>query len=362
MSAVPSRILIVRLSHLGDVVQTLPLFHALRAEYPAARIAWAIQPEFAGLLAGHPGLDRAILFDRRGGARAWWRLARELESFGADWTVDAQGNVKSAMVALCARAARRSGYATVDWRERFAASSVTDPCPRGSPREHAVERVLRLARHVAPNSCGSPRFDVGLSAVEIEAAERRLATLVRADGGTLLHLSHPGDVRAWPVEHFAALARASAERAPVVVVSGPGEVEHGRALERDVRHPRVAHVVGQRGLRELAALFTACARRGMTFVGCDSGPMHLAWSSGMRVVLLAGPQDERRTGPYPLGSPHETLRAEPSPPCAPCMSRRCTHERGPVCMSELRPGQVDVALGPRAGHPATRVVSNTVKL
>jgi len=344
VSAVPSRILIVRLSHLGDVVQTLPLFHALRVEFPAARIAWAIQPEFAGLLEGLPGLERIVPFDRRGGAGAWWRLARELEHFGADWTVDAQGNVKSAMVALCARAARRSGYATIDWRERFAAGSVTDPCPRGSAREHAVERVLRLARHVAPSAGRSPRFDTGLSATEIDAADRRLTTLVRADRGSLLHLSHPGDVRAWPIENFAALARARADHAPVVIVSGPGEVEHGRALQREIRDPRVTHVVGQRGLRELAALFTACARRGMTFVGCDSGPMHLAWSAGMRVVLLAGPQDERRTGPYPPGSPHDALRAELAPPCAPCLSRRCSHASGPVCMTGVRPAQVAAAL------------------
>lgn len=334
MSDASLRILIVRLSHLGDVVQTLPLHHALRGAYPRARIAWAVQPEFAGLLAGLPGLERAVLFERRSGAAAWPKLVRELADFGADWSIDAQGNVKSAFVALASRAARRSGYAHADWRERFAASSVTDPCPAGEPVEHAVERVLRLARHVAPDWSGVPRFDAGLSAAELAAGESRLAELAPPGrGGILLHLSPPEDVRSWPIERFAELARARAEREHVVIASGPAEEAHGRALAGELRHPRIAHAVGQRGLRELAALFTAAARRQMTFSGCDSGPMHLAWSSGMRVVLLAGPQDERRTGPFGIGAAHGVVRCERSPACAPCRSRSCAHEDGPVCMS-----------------------------
>lgn len=343
MSHASPRILIVRLSHLGDVVQTIPLHHALRSAYPRARIAWAVQPEFAALVRGLPGLERAILFDRRGGAGAWPRLVRDLESFGADWSIDAQGNVKSALVALASRAPRRSGYARADWRESWAATSVTDPCAPGLPVEHAVERVLRLARHVAPHA-GPPRFDAGLSDAEIADGERRLARLAPEDGGVLLHVSSPDDVRAWPIERWAELARARAAHGPVVVVSGPAEEEHGRALERAVGDPRVAHVVGQRGLRELAALFTACARRGIPFVGCDSGPMHLAWSSGMRVVLLAGPQDERRTGPYGDERAHATIRASESPTCAPCLGRVCELPSGPVCMERIESRSVAIAL------------------
>jgi len=63
----PDRILIVRLSHLGDVVHALGVFHALHAAFPSAEIGWAVQPEFAGLLDGLPGLARVFHFERRGG-------------------------------------------------------------------------------------------------------------------------------------------------------------------------------------------------------------------------------------------------------------------------------------------------------
>ena len=65
------RILIVRLSHLGDVVHALPLLSALRAAHPTARIAWTVQPEFADLLRDRAELDQILLFDRRGGWVGW---------------------------------------------------------------------------------------------------------------------------------------------------------------------------------------------------------------------------------------------------------------------------------------------------
>src|SRR5262249_19112540 len=118
---IPDRILLVRLSHLGDVVHALGVFHALHAAYPRAEIGWAIQPAFAGLLEGLPGLARVLVFERRGGLAAWLALRRELARFRPDWTVDAQGNAKSGAVAWLSRAPRRVAPARADWQEPWAA-------------------------------------------------------------------------------------------------------------------------------------------------------------------------------------------------------------------------------------------------
>ena len=132
------------------------------------------------------------------------------------------------------------------------------------------------------------------------------------------------------------------------VLAGPAEAEAGRALARELAgEPLVAHWTGQRGLRTLAGVFTHAARAGAAFVGCDSGPMHLAWTSGMRVVCLAGPQDARRTGPWPLADgagPHAIVRAREEPACAPCFARRCTHADGPVCLARIGADDVFAAL------------------
>jgi ADP-heptose:LPS heptosyltransferase len=357
----PQRILLVRLSHLGDVVHALPVFHAARARFPAARIAWVTQPEFAPLLEGMPGLERVFRFGRDAGAAAWPQLATELASFSADLVIDAQGNLKSAAAALCAGPARRTGLARSEWREPLGACVLSDSAPAsGGGDTHAMDRMLVLARHVCETDEIALRTDPALSLAELDAGERALEALLpragRAAGGepdVLLALTAPDDVRSWPVERCVELARTLSERgARVLVLSGPAEIAAGDAC-RDAlgEGPNLRHWVGQRGLRELAGLFTAAARAGATLVACDSGPMHLAAACGLRVVSLSGPQSHHRTGPWPVpGSPlrlarHAVVRSPSPPACAPCFDRLCSHPNGPVCMREIGAPAVLAALG-----------------
>ncbi len=357
------RILIVRLSHLGDVVHALPLLSALRAAHPRARIAWAVQPEHADLLRGRPELDTIVTFDRRGGLSAWPRLQRDLEPFGATWSIDAQGNVKSAMVALASRAPRRTGFARTDWTEPFAAGTLTDeaaPASRAGGVAHAMHRMHALIRHVAPSI--DPASSPWLPSVGTTAGDALFASWLGPARGpfVLLHLAQEGDVRAWSTPAFISLARDLAADHDVLVIAGPGERAEGLAAAQALRNlPRVTCIPDQKGIGPLGAFLRAAAKRDTVFVGCDSGPMHLAWSSGLPVLLLAGPQDERRTGPWPLTTqgPHRTLRAADSPLCAPCLARTCAHPQGPVCMSRLDPARVAATLRSMrrpAPTPATR--------
>jgi ADP-heptose:LPS heptosyltransferase len=345
----PDRILIVRLSHLGDVVHALGVFHALHAAYPGAEIAWAVQSEFAGLLAGLPGLARTLRFERRGGFAAWLRLRTELARFRPDWTVDAQGNAKSGAVAWLSRAARRVAPHHDDWQEAWAAWTANEHAPRlVPPARHAMQRMEALAARLVPDLARPLRTDAGLSRAEEQHGERSLQEhLPRAGGAAvLLHLSSPEDVRGWPAAHWRELALAlRREGHGVLVLSSPREAPLGRELERQLGpDPGVAHCIGQSGLRELAALFAAAARRGLALVSCDSGPMHVAAAHGLRVVALEGPQDGARTGPWPPERGHRVVRSARAPRCAPCLKRRCDHPDGPVCMRGIETEQVLAAL------------------
>ncbi len=361
------RILLVRLSHLGDVVHALPVFHALRRSRPQARIAWAVQAEWAPLVDGLAGLERTLHFDRRGGPRSWLELHSELACFAPTLAVDAQGNLKSALVTLSSGAPRRVGLHPRDWREPAGALVLTERAPAAGGSEsvvHAVARMQALARHVAGLGPGEPlRADPALSPEETAHGAEELA---RRCGGlddtqpplAIVQLARAGDVRSWPAGHFAKLALDLLARDQrVLLLSGPEEEPLGRELEQRLpASERLCHWVGQRGLRELAGVFTAAARAKARLIGCDSGPLHLAAACGLPVIALCGPQDPRRTGPWPLPdslagqpvgslpSPHRVVQARSSPPCAPCRSRVCTHPLGPVCMRELEPELVLQAL------------------
>ena len=348
----PRRILIARLSHLGDVVCALPLFHAVRAAAPTAQIAWVVQPEFAGLLQSLPGLDRVFKFDRRGRVSAWLNLKRELASFGADLAIDAQGNWKSAGVTYFSGAVQRLGLARADWKEPSGARVLTSEAPPlPATEKHVVQRTLALSRFVVGELGGdpdtiAPRFDAALTVEELargeQLADRHFPS---ADSSSVvLHLAARGDVRSWPEDYYRQLTEsllASGRR--VLLLSGPGE----RDLGHDFRHrmgarPGLSHWVDQNNLREACAFFAACANRAIPMVASDSGSMHLAAASGVRLITLVGPQAAERTGPWPLvpDSHHRILRALDSPDCAPCFARTCSNSKGIICMGNLAPATV----------------------
>lgn len=363
--ASPTRILLVRLSHLGDVVHALPVFHALRAAHPMARIGWVVQPEFAGLLDRLEGLDDRILFARRGGATAWLQLRDRLAAFDADWVIDAQGNWKSAMVSLASGATRRSGLHRADWRERLAATTANDRAPRCERGPHAVDRMLTLADFVALDAAPAtgPRLSVDETALADGRAQldERLGT---SAAPRLIALGRPGDPRSWPeaqvADCAAQLARAGT---PVLILSGPAEAESGARLAASLTVPGVAHWVGQRGLTQLAGVYAAAAERDGRLLSADSGPAHLAAAVGLPVLCLAGPQDAARTGPWPVpghAGPHRVMRATVEPDCAPCFARRCVHPGGLVCMQGISAKSVaeELRLGRTESYTA-RVSANT---
>jgi ADP-heptose:LPS heptosyltransferase len=242
-----------------------------------------------------------------------------------------------------------------DWRERAGARVLHDWAePVGIAPAHAVDRMLALARHVA-GANATVRFDLGLSQAELlrgkRAIETALGSAVRADD-LLLTLSGSGDVRSWPFPQWVALARElSRAGRRVLAISGPREAEFGRRLALELaQEAGVRSWIGQRGLREFAAALSTAAQAGARCVGVDSGPLHLAAACGLRVIALEGPQSHLRTGPWPppereAANPrHSIVRSEEALACAPCFSRVCAHQEGPVCMSRLSAQRVQDAI------------------
>ncbi len=297
----PNRILLVRLSHLGDVCHGLAVFHGVRQAYPQAQVWWAMQPEFAGLVDGLEGLAGVLPFQRRGGWRAWPRLRRAMRALQLDLAIDAQGNWKSAMATYLSGAPVRLGFARADWRERSAARMVTHYA-QAAQGPHALHRAQALLERLQP---GLPlHYHLPLHAQELAAARdgwQALGPATDAGPGWILHLGAAGDARTWPAQRFGELAlRLVAAGKPVLLLSGPAEAQEGDALQRALpAHPLLMHCVGQRGLRDLAARLAVAANAGWRMVACDSGPSHVAAAVGLGVDLLAGPTDPARTGPWP---------------------------------------------------------------
>lgn len=331
---------------------TLGLLHALHGAYPGARIAWAIQPEFAPLVESLEALERTILFERRGGLGAWWRLRRELRGFAPDLVLDAQGNLKSAAVTWLSGAPRRLGMARAHWQERLGHWVLSESAPeiRASEGQHLVGRMRGLVQHLLGSQPSVQQVPTAPSQAELAAGEALLARDFGPLGAPLLiSLSTPGDPRGWSAARWSQLLASLEDSGrAVLVLQGPAEAQRARELQAQLpERAGLRHWAPAMELRCLVGLLAAAATRGSRFLGVDSGPMHLAWSSGLPVTVLEGPCDAARTGPWPLGAGlHRVVRASQQPSCAPCFKRRCQHPEGNLCMQDIRPEEVLEALGP----------------
>lgn len=312
----PRRILIVRLSHLGDVCHALPLYHALRKAYPDAELGWAIQPAFQDLVSSLPGMGPLFLFDRRGGFSPWTRLRKELRHWQPDWAIDAQGNWKSAWVTRLSGAPRRVGFHKRDWQEPLAAWAMTERAQQTTGK-HCIERVQQLVQHILPGDMPAP-FHLPLTEAAREQGRQVLDERLSDQGRPrrLIHPGCPGDPRSLHPAALEELARTlTAAGEEILLITGPGEADTGRELARRLSSVKgVHHWISQRGVLEVAALFAAAGAQGIRLVTGDSGPAHLAAAVNMGVDQWVGPTDPEATGPWPLvTAPHTIHTAHRSP-------------------------------------------------
>lgn len=287
------RILIVRLSAIGDVVLTMPVLNALRDHFPHAFLAWAVEERAATLLRGHKALDELVVLPRRflKSPSALWRLFRQLRTLRLDMAIDAQGLTKSALLARLSGARRRIGFGGRWGRELspWLNSELVYPA-----RSHVIERHLELLR---PLGIERPavRFDVPLGEAENEAAGRWIAGAGLDGGFAIVNPGAGWPSKLWPPDRYAAVARhlGRAWSLPSLVVWA-GNEEHAAAQEIAAGSEGHARLAPPTNLRELAAL-CALAR---LFVGSDTGPLHLAEAVGTPCVGLYGPWPAEETGPY----------------------------------------------------------------
>ncbi|MBU6293442.1 MAG: glycosyltransferase family 9 protein [Planctomycetes bacterium] len=314
----PRRVLLVRLSAVGDVVNVLPSVGLVRAALPDAHLAFAVEDRAADLVRDHPLLDEAIVFPRRrwrealaSGIPARIREAaaeasayrRGLRDRRFDVSLDFQGNLKGAMHAWASRAPRRIGFAPGHDREMswlFANERVVPP----ADRPHRVEKFASLAAALGASD-GPLEFRLPESTEVRRRVDRALAEARVAPGFVCLHpgTSGRGEAKRWPAARFGELAaRLRAERdVAVLVTRGPGEEALAREVERASGGvARLAPATGS--LLDLAEVL----RRASLFVSGDTGPMHLAAACGTRCVALFGPKDPAVYRPW--GSGHVVLR------------------------------------------------------
>ena len=300
-SPVPRRLLVVRLSAMGDIVHALPI--AENARRAGVEVGWVAERAYGGLLEGNPAVSRLFLADTRAWRRSPLskasragirRLRSELRDFAPDATVDVQGLWKSAVVARLAGAPVVS-LGVRDRREHTSSVLVDTPVRLDPAVSHVVDQNLSLL-----GPLGIPVREPAPDARYLLRFPRPAATSFSDAMGSAFALLHPGASRAeksWGEEQFAALARGLSARAGIsaAISWGPGDEERVERLARLIPGvPRIPPL----DFAGLAHVMARCA----VFVAGDTGPVHLADALGVPTVALFSPGARRnvptRNRPY----------------------------------------------------------------
>ncbi len=341
------KILIVKLSSLGDVIQTLPVLSPLKQTFPDSYITWLVEEDTAPLLVDHPLIDKVIVFPKNTWRGALTRIGtiprclgemgrfmRQLRADHYDLVIDFQGLLKSGALTGLARAARKRGFSpTKEGSHRF----LTERLPYPSSPMHSVDRYLMLVTSLGC-TCQSPEFPVPIRQVHRSAVWNFLEEH-NIEFDRPLVLLHPGtrwETKMWEENKWAALADMLNAGHDCDTVFTGSQIE-ASLLDRIAgsMRTRALNSAGMWSLNELAFLQTQAD----VVVTPDSGPMHLAASVGTPVVALFGPTDPARTGPY--GSCHTIITRDMD--CRPCFKRQCASKR---CMTEITPEEVRDAVIP----------------
>jgi len=324
------RLLIVRLSAMGDVIHALPAVAALRGAFPDAHIGWLIEERWSELLCA-PGAARR---GRRSKARplvdevhsvslkAWGkslfsvstaqRIAtvwNDVRGARYDAAVDLQGAIRSALLARWSGA--RVVYGAAEPRESPASLWYARKAfARGrhviEQNLSVVEAVLRVTGKAQPRN----PFPVEHSPVDLpwdSQAEVRVGRRLEESGVSDFAILNPGagwGAKRWPAERYGEVALGLAAQGLKSILNyGPGEEELANAAQAASQGAALAMSLN---LTELIAL----TRRARLFIGGDTGPLHLAAALRVPVVAIYGPTDPARNGPY--GTRRMVLRSPQS--------------------------------------------------
>ena len=388
----PSKILLVRFSALGDVIQTLPILTMLREGFPDAKLGWAIDTELAPAIEGHPALDYIHRCSRNSWKQAAYRmtgwpaiareftaLVKEIRSVGYDVSIDVQGLFKTALLPYVAGIRRRIGYAHGrEFSSLFYTEKYLDSRAYFDPTvfhlEHMVGLVRMLDHHrgeyqaapSAPNPAsagcadktGAPWWPRRATEVTYKVRPPALPEPLRQSAAEVLKQAFAESSpvvamapatqwksKCWPEDYWTTLIQQVLARTNLNVLlmgssaDAPLAERILSAFEPSQLRGRVCNLFGRAPIQEMYALYEQV----QAAVGPDSAPLHVAGAMGVAVLIgIYGPTGYRRTPP--LGSLRvKLLTTEGQLSCQPCHERICplgTDE----CMKRIRPDDVFYAL------------------
>ena len=321
------RILIIKISAVGDCVLATPSIRAIRRKYPKAYIALLIGRVESQALKGCPYIDEMIIYDKEGRDKGWLRFfesAAEIRRYGFEEVVDLQNSSRSHLFAFLSAAPHRYGYRKGKYWFLLN-KTIRDSKGPLPPVDHQFRVLSMMGIEDAPK-----KLELWPAAADIESVKSMLDAEWVGENQTLIGINPSASPRwatkKWTAENFAKLCDLLGEREMrAVLIGGRSEADADAGAEiLSLVKSKPINLIGRTSLPELAALM----KRFKCLVTSDSAPMHLAAAMETPFVALFGPTDPERHLP-----PSENCAVvKRDLRCSPCYKPVCSDIR---CMREI---------------------------
>ncbi len=321
------KVLIIKLSALGDVVQTLPCISLLKRALPQAEIHWVVDKRNAEILKNHPQIDKVFLFSNKffKNPAKFLNFVKQLRREKYEVAIDYQGLWKSELLTFFSRGKLKAGFLKV----REGISSFYSLKCDVSFEVHAVKRYLLLTQAVLR------RFGVEGDIVSLPKPELPFEEYSLTDEPFIAIIPEARwETKLWPLTFWEKVITSSFFVKQgykfVILASGKNREIKKWADELNKKSENVISLVGKLTLPQLVGVI----KKAKLVLTVDTGPMHIASALNVPLIALFGPTSPERTGPW--GSRFKVLK---SPlPCSPCFKRKC--EKEAECMRAIFPSQV----------------------
>jgi heptosyltransferase-2 len=338
MQPQPQRILVIRLSSIGDVILMTPLLRALRRRIPAAQIDVVIKVAHADLLRLHPSINHLFELKPELGSAGLRELGKRLRERHYDVVLDVHKNFRSLFLTRAAQAPLVLRHKKFLFRRWLLVNTKLNLMRNLPPIR---QRYIDAAAELGVVDDGAPA-EIYWSAAEEKAAEAELQSRGWNGKMPLVALA-PGAgfyTKRWPVENFAEVANALSQRGFfVVILGGQQDQELAEEIQRGLRN-KCASLAGQTSLLVTAAILKKC--RGL--IANDSGLMHMAEAVGIPLIAIFG-STTRELGFFPQLKSSRVLENK-NLRCRPCShlgKAKCPKGHF-LCMRAIMPEQVIDAL------------------
>jgi len=295
------KILIIKPSALGDIALALPALASIRKSFPDAEISWLVRKEFAPLLEMAGDLDKIIIFDRKFMGK-WYkspkafaklfRFFKTLSSPKFNIVIDLQGLFRTALFGRITGCKKRFG---MKGARECASMFYTNKVPRDDDCIHLVDLNNKIISAAGATE-KVMQYDLTIDEQTLSSTDELLAENgCREKKYAILVTGAAHANKCWPAEKFAELAdRLHSQFGLSVIAVGTNMDKPGVEKLKGIAKTDVIDLAGKTNIKVLTAMMSKAS----VVITNDTGPGHIAQATGAPVVMVFGPTNPSRVGPY----------------------------------------------------------------